>query len=157
MKKNLWNIILVLTCCLLAGGVAAQPYPKTESKTVTVTTTGTGTWNAPVGAWKITKLEAWGGGGRDMGIQVQGDFMPVGADNHNLFHYQVMVSNGPGINVSDNDGKLYRYIDGETEDVAAQQPERTESMRQHAFGMLQWSFNKINERLMIKERGESEE
>lgn len=59
--------------------------------------------------------------------------------------------------VSDNDGKLYRYIDGETEDVAAQQPERTESMRQHAFGMLQWSFNKINERLMIKERGESEE
>ena len=44
-------------------------------------------------------------GGRDQGIQVQGDFMPVGADNHNLFHYQVMVSNGPGINCSDNDGK----------------------------------------------------
>lgn len=44
-------------------------------------------------------------GGRDLGIQVQGDFMPVGADNHNLFHYQVMVSNGTGINCNDNDGK----------------------------------------------------
>ena len=44
-------------------------------------------------------------GGRDIGIQVQGDFLPVGKDNHMLFHYQVMVSNGPGINTSDNDGK----------------------------------------------------
>lgn len=44
-------------------------------------------------------------GGRDQGFQVQGDFMPVGADKHNLFHYQVMLSNGPGINTADNDGK----------------------------------------------------
>lgn len=44
-------------------------------------------------------------GGRDQGIQVQGDFLPVGKDNHMLFHYQVMVSNGTGINASDNDGK----------------------------------------------------
>ena len=44
-------------------------------------------------------------GGRDIGIQVQGDFLPVGKDNHMLFHYQVMVSNGPGINTSDTDGK----------------------------------------------------
>ncbi len=49
--------------------------------------------------------DAASNGGRDQGIQVQGDFMPFGADNHNLFHYQLMVSNGPGINVSDNDGK----------------------------------------------------
>ena len=44
-------------------------------------------------------------GGRDIGIQVQGDFLPVGKDNHMLFHYQVMVSNGTGINTSDTDGK----------------------------------------------------
>ena len=44
-------------------------------------------------------------GGRDIGIQVQGDFLPVGKDNHLLFHYQVMVSNGTGINTSDTDGK----------------------------------------------------
>ena len=49
--------------------------------------------------------DASANGGRDQGIQVQGDFMPVGSDKHNLFHYQVMVSNGPGINSSDNDGK----------------------------------------------------
>lgn len=44
-------------------------------------------------------------GGRDLGIQIQGDFLPVGKDNHMLFHYQVMVSNGTGINTSDTDGK----------------------------------------------------
>lgn len=44
-------------------------------------------------------------GGRDAGIQVQGDFMPVGKDNHMLFHYQVMLSNGTGINCNDNNGK----------------------------------------------------
>lgn len=44
-------------------------------------------------------------GGRDQGIQVQGDFLPVGKDNHMLFHYQIMVSNGSGINASDTDGK----------------------------------------------------
>lgn len=44
-------------------------------------------------------------GGRDLGVQIQGDFMPVGKDNHMLFHYQLMVSNGTGINTNDNDGK----------------------------------------------------
>ena len=43
-------------------------------------------------------------GGRDQGIQLQGDFMPFGKDNHNLFHYQIMVSNGSGINNNDTDG-----------------------------------------------------
>ena len=51
------------------------------------------------------KYDALPNGGRDQGIQVQGDFLPVGADKHNLIHYQVMVSNGSGINVDDNDGK----------------------------------------------------
>lgn len=45
---------------------------------------------------------SWGGG-RDQGIQVQGDLFPMGKDNHRLVHYQVMVANGEGINVSDND------------------------------------------------------
>jgi len=44
-------------------------------------------------------------GGRDLGIQIQGDLVPFGADNHNLIHYQLMVSNGTGINTNDNDGK----------------------------------------------------
>lgn len=44
-------------------------------------------------------------GGRDLGIQIQGDFLPIGKDNHMLFHYQLMVSNGTGINTNDNDGK----------------------------------------------------
>ena len=49
--------------------------------------------------------DAASNGGRDQGIQVQGDLMPFGADKHSLLHYQLMVSNGPGINTSDNDGK----------------------------------------------------
>ncbi len=48
---------------------------------------------------------SWGGGGRDMGIQVQGDFLKVGDDNHNLIHYQVGLWNGQGINTKDVDGK----------------------------------------------------
>ena len=50
-------------------------------------------------------LKGSSNGGRDLGIQVQGDFLPVGKDNHMLFHYQVMVSNGTGINCNDNNGK----------------------------------------------------
>ena len=49
--------------------------------------------------------DAWGGGGRDQGIQVQGDFLKVGQDNHNLLHYQVGLWNGQGINKNDADGK----------------------------------------------------
>ncbi len=51
------------------------------------------------------KGDAWGGGGRDQGIQVQGDFLKVGEDKHNLFHYQIGLWNGQGINTSDTDGK----------------------------------------------------
>lgn len=42
-------------------------------------------------------------GGRDLGLQVQGDFLPVkwGKTAHPLFHYQLGVFNGQGINTSD--------------------------------------------------------
>ena len=55
--------------------------------------------------------------------------------------------------VADNESKLYHYATGSTEDMTAQQPQRAESMRQHAFGMLQWSYNKINENIMSKDKG----
>ena len=47
-------------------------------------------------------------GGRDLGLQVQGDFLPVkwGKTTHPLLHYQLGVFNGQGINTSDaNSGK----------------------------------------------------
>lgn len=40
------------------------------------------------------------GGGRDQGIQIQGDLFPM-QDGHRLLHYQMMVSNGQTINTSD--------------------------------------------------------
>lgn len=40
--------------------------------------------------------------GRDIGVQIQGDLLP-NASGRNLFHYQVGVFNGQGINVSDVD------------------------------------------------------
>lgn len=40
--------------------------------------------------------------GRDLGLQVQGDFLPA-ADGHNWLHYQVGVFNGQGINHADKD------------------------------------------------------
>ncbi len=42
-------------------------------------------------------------GGRDQGLQVQGDFLPIGEDKHNLIHYQLGVWNGQGINQADKD------------------------------------------------------
>ncbi len=45
------------------------------------------------------------GGGRDLGIQVQGDLLPVSADAHTLLHYQIGVFNGQGINTADVDKK----------------------------------------------------
>ena len=59
MKKLLFSTILCLSLCFLAGSVMAQ---STETKTATYNS-GSGTWTAPVGTWKVTKLEAWGGGG----------------------------------------------------------------------------------------------
>ena len=43
-------------------------------------------------------------GGRDIGIQVQGDLFP-NADGRRLLHYQVGVYNGDGINSKDKDNK----------------------------------------------------
>ena len=59
----------------------------------------------------INKLSGFGGregekssGGRDIGIQVQGDLFPA-ADGHRYLHYQVGVYNGEGINTSDKDNR----------------------------------------------------
>lgn len=40
-------------------------------------------------------------GGRDLGLMLQGDLLPIGRDEHNLLHYQVGVYNGQGINHKD--------------------------------------------------------
>lgn len=50
--------------------------------------------------------DAWGGGGRDQGIQLQGDVVKVGEDQHYLIHYQAGIWNGEGINKSNADGKM---------------------------------------------------
>lgn len=39
--------------------------------------------------------------GRDFGLQVQGDVLPIGKDKHKFIHYQIGVYNGQGINHSD--------------------------------------------------------
>lgn len=49
--------------------------------------------------------ETTSNGGRDQGIQLQGDLFPVAKDGHRLLHYQVMVANGQGINSSDADSR----------------------------------------------------
>lgn len=46
-----------------------------------------------------------GTGGRDQGLQIQGDLFPVGSDNHRLVHYQLAVYNGNGINKADNNAQ----------------------------------------------------
>ena len=43
-------------------------------------------------------------GGRDIGLQVQGDILP-NASGRALLHYQVGVYNGEGINMKDNDNR----------------------------------------------------
>lgn len=40
-------------------------------------------------------------GGRDQGIQVQGDLFPSKSDGHRYVHYQLQMMNGQGINASD--------------------------------------------------------
>ena len=40
-------------------------------------------------------------GGRDQGIQVQGDLIPMADDQYRLIHYQLGVYNGQGINQAD--------------------------------------------------------
>lgn len=46
-----------------------------------------------------------GNGGRDQGLQVQGDLFPSKKDGHRFIHYQLQVMNGQGINTSDKNGK----------------------------------------------------
>jgi len=43
-------------------------------------------------------------GGRDIGIQVQGDLFP-NSEGRRLFHYQVGIYNGEGVNTKDKDNK----------------------------------------------------
>lgn len=68
-------------------------------------------WDIGVGdyAQVIKKLAGMGDrcgeesmGGRDLGLQFQGDLLPVGDDEHSLFHYQFGIYNGNGINRLDN-------------------------------------------------------
>ena len=40
-------------------------------------------------------------GGRDQGIQFQGDLLPMAQDGHTLIHYQLQLMNGQGINTAD--------------------------------------------------------
>jgi len=44
-------------------------------------------------------------GGRDLGLQFQGDLVPIGSDQHRLIHYQFGVWNGNGINRADNNAR----------------------------------------------------
>ena len=44
-------------------------------------------------------------GGRDQGIQLQGDLFPVSTDKHRLIHYQVGLFNGQGVNTGDRNGR----------------------------------------------------
>lgn len=44
-------------------------------------------------------------GGRDQGIQLHGDILPIGKDKHRLFHYELGLYNGQGINASDKNGR----------------------------------------------------
>lgn len=67
-------------------------------------------WNQGFGAYAqaVTKLSGFSdrvgehsSGGRDAGLLLQGDLFPVGKDEHRLFHYQVGVYNGQGVNHND--------------------------------------------------------
>ena len=50
--------------------------------------------------------EASSNGGRDQGIQIQGDLFPVSDGGYRLVHYQIQIMNGQGINAADaNSGK----------------------------------------------------
>jgi len=71
-------------------------------------------WDVGVGDYSqlVKKLAGMGDrcgeasmGGRDFGLQVQGDLFPMGADNHRFVHYQLGVYNGNGINKTDNNAQ----------------------------------------------------
>lgn len=44
-------------------------------------------------------------GGRDQGLQIQGDLFPMGKEGYRLVHYQLQMMNGQGINCSDANGR----------------------------------------------------
>ena len=48
--------------------------------------------------------EAASCGGRDQGLQIQGDLFPSGYDQHRYLHYQFQLMNGQGINSGDFNG-----------------------------------------------------
>lgn len=68
-------------------------------------------WNVGFGDYsQITKKfagmgdyngEASSTGGRDQGIQIQGDLLPMGDGGYHLIHYQLQLMNGQGINTAD--------------------------------------------------------
>ena len=71
-------------------------------------------WDVGVGDYSflVKKLAGMGDrcgeksmGGRDLGLQVQGDLFPIGQDKHRLIHYQLGVYNGNGINQADNNAQ----------------------------------------------------
>ena len=49
--------------------------------------------------------EASSNGGRDQGIQIQGDLFPLSDGSFRLIHYQVQLMNGQGINTADLNSK----------------------------------------------------
>ena len=67
-------------------------------------------WDVGVGDYSflVSKFAGFGDrlgeanmGGRDIGLQIQGDFLPIGDDQHRFIHYQLGVYNGQGINMAD--------------------------------------------------------
>ena len=46
-----------------------------------------------------------GNGGRDQGLQVQGDLLPSKKDGHRFIHYQLQMMNGQGINAGDKNSR----------------------------------------------------
>ena len=68
-------------------------------------------WNVGLGDYsQVTKKFAGMGdycgegsstGGRDQGIQIQGDLLPMGDGGYRLIHYQLQLMNGQGINTAD--------------------------------------------------------
>ena len=68
-------------------------------------------WNVGLGDYsQVTKKfsgmgdycgEAGSNGGRDQGIQIQGDLLPMGDGGYRLIHYQLQLMNGQGINTAD--------------------------------------------------------
>lgn len=81
--------------------------------------------------------------GRDIGVQLQGDFLP-NASGRNLLHYQIGVFNGQGINVSD--------VDQRKDVIGGVWVMPVKGMRIGAFG---WTGSYARKRTVTNEQGES--